>query len=69
MMPGSDSYISSNAFFISCPDQMFSVLLKYCEKYHDSGQKMMKHKFKPVDADCPRHHCLYGEVQADGKSG
>lgn len=30
---------------------------------------MMKHKFIPVDADCPRHHCLYGEMQADGKSG
>lgn len=31
VMPWSDSYISSNKFFISCPDQMFSVLLKYCK--------------------------------------
>lgn len=30
---------------------------------------MMKNKFKTVDAACPRHHCLYGEMQADGKSG
>lgn len=22
----------------------------------------MKLKFKPVDADCPRHHCLYGSL-------
>lgn len=61
---------AQRSFFISCPDRMLSVLLKYCENTMIMDRSINLNPWMLTPGCwCPRHHCLYGEMQADGKSG